>query len=268
VVSDRFRRADILTYASAIGLQLLTALIPLALLWFLLLGLFGKEDSWRKDMAPKLQDRVAKQTYQAVDFVAEGLMRGTHTSWLVLAVLIAVWEISGAVRACMGGLNRIFQLEESRPILRRFGISFAVAVGLAACVLGALLTTLRGGGWVDLGAAQPLWTLVRWLLVVMLLWTAIALLIRFAPNGYEPARWVSLGSVVVVVAWIVASLVFGWWVTSVANYQTPFGTAIALLTLVGYLYTSAIVFLVGALIDQLAREQAAARGRGPFDGLR
>jgi uncharacterized BrkB/YihY/UPF0761 family membrane protein len=55
-------------------------------------------------------------------------------------------------------------------------------------------------------------------------------------------------------------------VTSVANYKTPFGAMIAILTLVGYLYTSAIVFLVGAQLDELAIEQSG-RGPGPFDDV-
>jgi membrane protein len=264
---ERFRRNDILTYASAIAVQLLTAAIPLALLTFLLVGALGQQDVWRVEWGPKFAAQSSEATYQGVDAVVEGLISGTHTGWLVGALLIAIWEISGAVRACMGGLNRIFELEETRSIWHRFGLSFAIAIGLGACTLGALALALRGERWVDLGAVQPLWSVVRWVLVVALLWAAITLVIRLAPDGVQPAGWVTLGGAVVVLAWIVASLVFGWWVTSVANYKTPFGTAIALLTLVGYLYTSAIVFLVGAQLDQLVIEQARA-GKGPFDGIR
>jgi Kef-type K+ transport system membrane component KefB len=123
-------------------------------------------------------------------------------------------------------------------------------------IVGIFSGSTRGGGWLDLGPAQPLWTAVRWLVVIVLLWATIALLIRFAPNGHEPARWVTVGGVMVIVAWIGASLVYGWWVFTQADYKSPFGTAVLLLTLVGYLYTSAIVFLVGAQVDQLLREQA------------
>jgi membrane protein len=267
ILIERFRRNDILTYASAIAVQLLTAAIPLALLVFLLVGALGEQDVWRIEWGPKFAAQSSVTTYEGVDAVVEGLISGTHTGWLVGALLIAIWEISGAVRACMGGLNRIFELEETRSIWHRFGLSFAIAIGLGACTLGALALALRGERWVDLGPAQPLWSVVRWLLVVVLLWAAITLVIRLAPDGAEPAGWVTLGGAVVVAAWIVASLVFGWWVTSVANYKTPFGTAIALLTLVGYLYTSAIVFLVGAQLDQLVIEQSRP-GKGPFDGIR
>ena len=263
---ERFARNDILTYASAIALQLLTALIPLALLSFLLLGEFHDQTVWRDQLPPQFAGRTSVDTYQAINSVAEGLISGRHTEWIAFAVLISLWEISGAGRAIMGALNRIFEREETRPIWRRFGLSFALALGLAVCTLGALVLTSRGGGWVDWGAAQPLWALIRWLAVVVLLWAAVALLIRVAPDAHEPPGWVTLGSVIVIVAWIGASLVFGWWVTSVADYTTPFGTAIALLTLVGYLYTSAIVFLVGAQVDQLLIEQATARKK-PFAGL-
>jgi membrane protein len=261
VLTERFRR-----YASAMALQLLTAVIPLALLSFLLLGTFGLESIWRDQVAPALQERASKPLFQAVDATAGGLMRGTHASWLLGAVLITLWEISGAVRTVTGALNRVFELEETRSLARRFGTSFALAVPLALCTLGSMLLTMRGGGIVDLGVAQPVWALARWFVVVFLLWFAVALLIRFAPNGYQAERWVSLGGGLVIAGWIGISSVYGWWVTSVASYETPFGTAIALLTLIGYLYASAIVFLVGALVDRLLEEQAG-RGKGPFDGV-
>jgi membrane protein len=263
---DRFARNNLLTYASATAVQLLTAVIPLALLAFLLVGAFGSESYWRDELAPTVASRASLETYQAIDAVVEALVDRLHVGWLVFAVLIAVWEISGAVRTVMGALNQIFEHDETRPIWHRFGVSFLLAIAVGVCTLGALLVTFRGGSWVSLGAVQPVWTVVRWLVVVALLWAVVALLIRFAPDGHEPAGWVTFGGVLVIVAWIVATLVFGWWVTSMANYKTAFGTTIALLTLIGYLYTSSIVFLVGAQIDKLLREQAEP-GRGPLDGL-
>lgn len=268
VMFERFARNDILTYASAIAVQLLTAVIPLGLLAFLLVGAFGQEGIWRDDLGPRFEERASSPTYRAVDAVVEGLIGSTHAVWLVAATVIAIWEISGAVRCCMGGLNRIFERDEDRPTLRRFGLSFLLAIALGLLVLGAMLLATRGGGWLDLGPVQLLWTVARWGSIVVLLWAAIALLFRYAPNGQQPVGWVSFGAVLVVVAWICASLVFGWWVFTEANYKSPFGTAIALLTLVGYLYTSAIVFLVGAQVDQLLLEQETSGRPGPLPRLR
>jgi membrane protein len=268
VLIERFARNDILTYASAIAVQLLTAVIPLVLLAFLLVGASGRQGTWRQDLGPRFAERASRPTYRAVDAVVEGLIGSTHPVWLVAATLIAIWEISGAVRCCMGGLNKIFEHEESRPLPRRFGLSFLLAVAIGLLVLGAMLVATRGGGWLDLGPARFLWTIARWGSVVVLLTAAVGLLFRYAPDGHQPVGLVTFGAVAVVVAWICASLVFGWWVFSEANYKKPFGTAIALLTLVGYLYASAIVFLVGAQIDQLLLEQAKAGSRGPLPRIR
>jgi membrane protein len=101
----------------------------------------------------------------------------------------------------------------------------------------------------------------------MMLWAVVALLIRYAPNGRRERGWITIGGVLVIVSWIVASSVFGWWVFHVADYKSPFGTMIAILTLVGYLYTSAIVFLVGAQLDELAIEQVRDGDGGPLDGV-
>jgi len=267
VMADRFRQNDILTYASAIARQLLVAVVPLALLFFLLIGAFGERSTWRKELAPHLADRVSKPTFQAIDRTAEGLTSSLHLHWLALAVLIVIWEASGAVRACMGGLNRIYEYEETRPTVRRYLVSLALAIPLVLLVLGSIVLTLSGTSLVDLGPAQPLWSFARWVAVFVMLWAAVALLIRFAPNGRRPSGWITVGGLVVIVSWIVASIVFGWWVLHVADYKSPFGTMIAILTLVGYLYTSAIIFLVGAQIDELLIEQADDGKRGPLDGV-
>src|SRR4051794_29454612 len=194
---DRYSRYDVLTYASAIAVQLLTAVVPLFLLAFLLLGTFGLQDVWRDEIGPAFAAQASRPTYKAIDAAAEGLISSPHRLWLVAAVAILIWEVSGAVRACMGGLNRIFELEETRSTPRRFALSVGMAVPVATLVLGAMLVAARGGGAVDLGPAQAVWTLVRWLLVFGLLWAVVAVLIRLAPNGHEPRGWVSLGSTLV-----------------------------------------------------------------------
>lgn len=267
VMVERFDRNNILTYASAMAVQLLTAVIPLALVAFLLVGWAGEQDVWRIEIGPTFAAHASVATYQGVDAVVEGLIAKLHTQWLVLATLIAIWEISGAVRTVIGGLNCIFGLDEERSIWRRFGLSFVLAVVVGVLVLAALLIAVRGGGWVSLGAAQAVWSAARFLAVAVLLWLATATLLRFAPDGERSGGWVTVGAVVVVAAWFATSFVFGWWVTSIANYTTPFGTAIALLTLIGYLYTSSIVFLVGAQVDQLLLEQSRNPDSGPLTGI-
>lgn len=59
-----------------------------------------------------------------------------------------------------------------------------------------------------------------------------------------------------IVAWVVASLIFRWYVSSVADFKSAAGVLIAVLVLTTYLYVSSIIFFVGVELDELLRKSA------------
>jgi membrane protein len=81
-------------------------------------------------------------------------------------------------------------------------------------------------------------------------------MVRMAPERDRPLRWVSFGSVLVIVGWIAATLVFRWYVGSVADYGSIFGSLAVVMIAFAYVYLSAIVFLTGLQVDALIRQQA------------
>jgi membrane protein len=102
---------------------------------------------------------------------------------------------------------------------------------------------------------------------VLLLLLAVGTIVRFAPARPRPTRWVSFGSLLIITAWIVAALIFKWYVSSVASFTSAWGTLTAFLVLTAFLYTSSIIFLVGVQLDELLRLDA--RGKtGPLHILR
>jgi membrane protein len=245
---DCFSKNDTLTYASAIAFQLLVALIPLAALALLLLGLVNEGALWFDHAQSAVAERVTPEVFLAVNDAVNRVLSESHPLWVVLAAVLTIWEVSGSVRAVTGALNRIYEAEEHRPIWLRFGLSFLLAVAVIVLLLGAFGLVAFGG--------------ILFLPVAMVLaWLTIAILIRFAPAGRVEIRWVSVGSVLVIVTWVGASLLYGVYVRSVANFESTFGFVAAGLLLTGYLYASSIVFLVGAQIDELLREDLTG-GRG------
>ena len=104
--------------------------------------------------------------------------------------------------------------------------------------------------------------------MLALLGVAVEVLVRFAPAERRAKKWVTLGTAFTVVAWVVASLVFRVYVSSVANFRSTIGTFVAVLVLTAYLYVTAIVFLVGVQADELIRKDAASGERGLFGHVR
>lgn len=255
---------NLLTYASAIAFQVLIAAVALVLLGVALIDLLSLEKVWTDNVAPFIESRVHFETFLAIDTTVERLSRAGACCSSPLRRCFAIWEVSGAVRAVSGALNEIYECEETRSLVRRYTITLALAVAVIACLVGAVLTS----NLIPRVEALPsaLGQAIGWLAAIVLMGCAVWLLLRYAPSATRSAGWTSVGSIFVVVAWVVASLLFGFYVQSVADYRTPTGNLIALLTLTAYLYTSSLILLTGAQIDELLRRQAK-RGRKGLDAL-
>lgn len=246
----RFAENNLLTYASAIALQLLVALAALLFLAVAILHPLHETRLWSRTIEPALSSRLSVEWMGALIWSVQREMRSTSPGLIAFGSVVSIWEVSGAVRAIMGALNRIYGVDERRSVVRRFGVSFALAVAVAALVIVA---AFAGGGAFEpripvVGVAE------RVVIPAALIYAVVALLVYVAPARRMPWRWASGGSVLIVVAWLLVSVAYGYWLADVVNLRTAEGTLALVLSTVGYLYASAIAFLVGAQLDQLLRE--------------
>jgi membrane protein len=259
---DLFARHRLLDHAGAISFAVLKALVPLTLLGITVLGAIGEEKVWNQTLYPRVQGHLQPTTAQAIDAAVQRIFSSDSGGIIVLASLMVIWYVSGSVRAAMGSINEIFEADETRSWKLRFPLSFALALAIAFCLVGALVVVTAGSAVASHGAAGVLVSIGRWLLGIVLLALAVALLVRFAPAKHRGNRWVTVGSVLVIAVWIGATLIFELFVTRVANFKTPVGSLTVFLVMIGYVYTSSIIFLVGVELDELLREDATRGERG------
>jgi membrane protein len=257
-LADAFSQNNLLTYASAIAFQVLIALVALVLFGLALIDVLGLQEIYTDNVSPSLESRLLIETFVAIETTVQKIFQTGSLLLLLFALLLAIWEVSGSVRGISGALNDIYGCEETRSIVRRFAISFALAIAVIVSIVGAVFTAnlLPRIGGIPTALGQ----LVGWVTAIVLLGCAVWLLLRYAPVRTRSAGWSSVGTIFIIVSWVVASLLYGLYVQNVANYETATGNLVALLTLTGYLYTSSIIFLTGAQIDELLRKQAD-RGR-------
>src|SRR3954466_14546022 len=122
---DLFAKHELLDHASAIAFQVLKAAIPLTLLGLALLGAFGEEKVWRKTIAPGIKPHVQPATSHAIDVAVERIFTSEGPGLIAFATLLVLWYTAGAVRAAMGAMNHIYEVDETRPWKLRYAISFA-----------------------------------------------------------------------------------------------------------------------------------------------
>lgn len=249
-----FNQDNLLTYASAIAFQALVALVALALLLVAILGEIGREDVWTKQIGPQIQPKVLPEVYAAIDATFEKIFSGSSVGLIAFAAVLAIWEISGAVRATMGALSKIYDTEDDRPWWRRFPISIGIGLALTAALVGATLLATAGRTLVH-GTWSAPFTLGRWLLAIALIVGAFGLLVRYAPAEARTKRWASAGAALVVVAWIVQTIAFWAYLRYLADYRSTVGSLLGIYFLTTYLYVAAIVLLVAIELDEQLRKE-------------
>lgn len=264
---DLFARHKLLDHAGAMAFAVLKALVPLTLLAFAVLGDSGQAHAWKDTILPKLQGHVQPTTLNAIDAAVQRIFAQNSTGLIVLASLMTLWYVSGSVRAVMGATNDVYGVDEPRPLKVRYPVSIALAAAITFCVVGALLVVLVGPALARHGALEVVVAIGRWVVAVLLLALAVGLLMRFAPAEPRPYAWVSGGCLIVIVAWVAATLIFRFFVTDLANFKTATGSLAVFLVLGGYVYTSAIIFLVGVELDELLRADAKPGERGVLQTL-
>jgi len=259
-----FNENHLLTYASAMSFRVLFALVPFALFMLATLGFLDLGDLWTRNVAPDLKREVSPGVYQVIDEAARNVLSSHQVFWLTAGAAIALWFMSGAVRAAMEALDEIYGMRERRSIAERLRCSLWLAAAVGACFVLAAAVVRLGPLAVhprpDNFLLEVASVVVRWAVAIALLGLAVSLTVRYGPMAELPTRWVTLGAALSVGSWVVMSVAFGAYLTGIASYGSIYGSLAVLMVLFSYVYLSTAAFLFGAQVDALAREEAAEDG--------
>jgi membrane protein len=245
-----FSEHDVLTYASAISFQVFFALIPLALTALGLLGALHMQSVWSDDIAPGFKGQVSGPVFQVVDGTVRRVFEAKSLFWATFGAVLTVWEVSGATRAVMTVLDRIYRVRRQRGWVERYRVSILLSALVIVLLLGA-------GGVMAFGHYFDgfLVSVLRWPIAAALLLAAVLAVVRWAPAEQRQWHWATFGTGIVVVAWLGMSAGFSFYLREIADYGSLFGNLATLIITLEYLYLSAIVFLGGLALDGLAQEE-------------
>jgi membrane protein len=252
---DCYVEHDLLTFASAISFQLLSSLVPLLLFGFGLLGFLHLDGVWQDELAPQIKPNVSQTAFAMMNEVADKTLSSKQGFWVTAGFVIALWELSGAVRAMMGALNTVYRQPTERSWRRRMALSTLLALVMGGCVLGAIAVVVVVPAAVgDVSpAVGALLFLGRWAVAAALLLLAVAVVLHYAPEIEQPLHWVTRGTLLIMGGWVVMSIGFGIYLRDIASYNSVFGSLATIVVLIAYLYAAAVVFLGGVQVDALAR---------------
>lgn len=208
-------------------------------------------DALPRDAASVIVDQMETISSQSEDALNVSLM---------ISVLLALWTSSAAVSNVMSAINTAYDEEETRSYFRRKGIALLLSLGAVAFVVISVgliaVAPVLLDTFVPEGATRALLQTGRWVGLVCAVMVGTAVLYKVAPDRDNPRlSWVSVGSVVATVAWLLASLGFSLYVDNFGRYSRTYGALAGVAILMLWLWITALIVLVGAEINAEAEQQ-------------
>ncbi len=224
-----------------------------------LLGVVGQSQKTIDAVMPVLDDVVGKEGASTLEPVISSLASAPGAGLaLLLGLATAVWSASGYVTAFGRAMNRVYEIEEGRPFWKLRPVMLVITVGmLLLVVLVALMIVLSGslakavGDAVGLGSTVlAVWTYAKWPVILVIVVVIIALLYYTTPNVKQPKfRFVSVGAGIAIVVWVLASLLFGLYVSQFASYGKTYGSMAGVVIFLLWLWITNLALLFGAEVD-------------------
>ena len=181
----------------------------------------------------------------------------------IIAILIALFSASGGMSNLMTAVNICYDEEETRGFVKKRLIALALTVGaivffLLVVSLVAVLPLVLGFLGTN-GVVLFLVQAARWVLIVIVITVALAVLYRVAPDRDAPKlRWVSVGAGLATLLWIIASVGFSIYVSQFGSYAKTYGAIAGIVILLLWLFITAYAILLGAEINAESEQQTVA----------
>jgi membrane protein len=253
-----FKEDNLTDWAAALTYYGILAIFPALLALVSILGLVGP--SATQPLIDNLNAVAPGPAKQIVTGATRALQnsRGAASLALIIGIALAIWSASGYVAAFMRASNAIYDVGEGRPIYKtlptRVGATIVLLLLLA---ISALAVVLTGGLAQQLGkllgigqTAVQVWDIAKWPVLVLVVAVMFSILYWAAPNVKQPGfRWLTPGAVLAVLVWIVASLLFAFYVGNFSSYNKTYGALGGVIVFLIWLWISNTAVLLGAEVN-------------------
>src|SRR5215204_6834757 len=248
--------------AAGVAFYFLLALFPAIIAGVSIYGLVADPETVRSQidkltqmLSPETATILSQQIRQVTSSAGGALGLAT-----VIGILTALWSASSGMKALITGVNLAYDETEGRKFVKLRGLALLLTLG-AMVLVGVALATIVGYPPI----ADTLPTVLRWLVAIVrfvilggLLVVGLAVLYRYAPDRDQPRwSWVSWGSGIAALLWVLATIGLALYATFFGNYNKTYGALAGVIILMFWLFISAFVVLVGAELNTEMELQTA-----------
>ncbi|PXA68827.1 ribonuclease BN [Cryobacterium arcticum] len=245
--------------AAALTYYAVLSLFPALIALISLLGVFGQGERSTDTILTLVNDVAPGGTADVLRDPLEQFSSSPAAGFaLVFGIVLAIWSASGYVGAFSRAMNRIYEIEEGRPFWKLRPVQLGVTVVSILLILVMVIilivsgpVTAAVGSALGLGeTVQIVWSIVKWPILALAAVLIIAILYYATPNAKQPKfRWISMGAALALITLVVASFLFGLYVTNFSNYDRTYGSLAGVVIFLLWLWIANLALLFGAKFD-------------------
>jgi membrane protein len=193
---------------------------------------------------------------------------------VVVGSVLALWTVTGAMDTLMWALNSAYGREETRGFIKRrltalvmvILLLFAFILAFGLLVLGPHLSGWVGSAVGLEAVVKWLWWTAQWPILILGLLFAFATVLYLGPNVDHP-RWqfLTVGTTIAVVIWLVASGLFAIYVGQFSSYNKAWGSLAAVIIMLTWLWISGLALLFGAEVNAETERSRELRAGEPAE---
>jgi membrane protein len=248
--------------AAGVAFKAFLSLIPALIAVILVYGLVTDPAQVERQVN-SLSEVLPSSAQELLRQQMSDLVQANHKSLgvgLVVSLLLALWSASGGMGNLIQAVNDAYDETETRSWVRRKLLALGLTVGAivffaTTAVLVAAFPALINA-WHPPDPAGLALQAARWLVVLIVLGIALAVVYRVSPDRDAPRmRWVTVGAGAATVLWIVISVGFSVYVNRFSSFNKTYGSLAGVVVLLMWLWLSLYAVLLGAEINAESEKQ-------------
>lgn len=172
---------------------------------------------------------------------------------MVLALALSVIGVSGAMESLLRSIAAMHRAKETRSFFRLKLISLVVTVcfigGMALLLPLISISTATLAAWGAGAELVQVFSVLRWVALIIIATLGIGVLYHYALPERRRWRWLSWGSLIATLLWLLITGVFFIYLQHFSNFSNSYSFFAGIIALMIWLNFSAFSVLVGASID-------------------
>lgn len=269
IAKGLFGRGVLVTRASSIAFNMLMAFLPATIFLFTLIP-FIPIPNFQAELIDLFESMIPENAYKYVETTIVDVITNRSGTLLVVMFFATVTFSTNGIHALIHAFNVSVHDFESRSWLQQrkiavFLLVFVLIMFSSASALiilsRSVVDTLVEKGILELNLVFYVIMVLKWILIVTMLFFAISTLFYLVPARKKDFRFISPGSIVATMLFIITSLAFSAYVNNFGQYNKLYGSIGTLIVILIWFYLNSVALLVGFELNVSIKAAVSANGK-------